>query len=100
MADSVPSPVIGVIGGSGVYEIEGLANARWQAVASPFGAPSDELLFGELDGQPMVFAPISGGSHDHATGEPAGDHLILLACGVTAVSGALMINIERAPPPR
>ena len=36
-------PVIGVIGGSGVYDIEGLANTRWRKVETPFGAPSDEL---------------------------------------------------------
>ena len=47
-------PVIGVVGGSGVYELDGLENARWEKVESPFGAPSDELLFGELDGQKLV----------------------------------------------
>ncbi|OAB54915.1 5'-methylthioadenosine phosphorylase [Phormidium willei BDU 130791] len=56
-------PVIGVIGGSGVYDIEGLENRRWQAVDSPFGKPSDELLFGELDGQPLVFLPRHGRGH-------------------------------------
>jgi len=57
------TPVIGVIGGSGVYEIDGLANPRWERVASPFGDPSDELLFGELDGQRMVFLPRHGRGH-------------------------------------
>ena len=57
------TPVIGVIGGSGVYEIDGLANPRWERVASPFGEPSDELLFGELDGQRMVFLPRHGRGH-------------------------------------
>jgi len=56
-------PVIGVIGGSGVYEIDGLANTRWQRVESPFGAASDELLFGELDGQQLVFLPRHGRGH-------------------------------------
>jgi 5'-methylthioadenosine phosphorylase len=56
-------PVIGIIGGSGVYDIDGLTNKRWQKVASPFGEPSDELLFGELDGQPMVFLPRHGRGH-------------------------------------
>jgi len=50
-------PVIGVIGGSGIYEIDGLENTQWKAVESSFGAPSDELLFGELNGQKMVFLP-------------------------------------------
>jgi len=44
-------PVIGIIGGSGVYDIDGLSGTRWQRVESPFGAPSDELMFGTLDGQ-------------------------------------------------
>ena len=38
------SPVIGVLGGSGVYDIDGLADRRWVKVDSPFGEPSDELL--------------------------------------------------------
>jgi 5'-methylthioadenosine phosphorylase len=57
------APVIGVIGGSGVYDIEGLSNKRWQRVRSPFGEASDELLFGELGGQPMVFLPRHGRGH-------------------------------------
>ena len=56
-------PVIGVIGGSGIYDIEGLTDKRWQKVASPFGDPSDELLFGTLNGQPMVFLPRHGRGH-------------------------------------
>jgi 5'-methylthioadenosine phosphorylase len=55
--------VIGVIGGSGVYEIDGLSNTRWDHVDSSFGRPSDELFFGELDGQPMVFLPRHGRGH-------------------------------------
>ena len=56
-------PVVGVIGGSGVYDIAGLTNSEWRRVESPFGAPSDELLFGELDGQAMVFLPRHGRGH-------------------------------------
>ena len=54
---------IGVIGGSGIYDIEGLSNTRWVRVSSPFGEPSDELLFGDLDGQPLVFLPRHGRGH-------------------------------------
>jgi 5'-methylthioadenosine phosphorylase len=61
-AEAGPS-IIGVIGGSGVYEIEGLSNKRWERVSSPFGEPSDQLLFGDLDGQPMVFLPRHGRGH-------------------------------------
>jgi 5'-methylthioadenosine phosphorylase len=56
-------PVLGIIGGSGVYQIDGLANTRWQRVDSPFGDASDELLFGDLDGQPLVFLPRHGRGH-------------------------------------
>jgi len=57
------SPVFGIIGGSGVYDIDGLENKRWESVSSPFGEPSDELLFGELDGQQLVFLPRHGRGH-------------------------------------
>ena len=60
---STSEPIIGVIGGSGVYDIEGLENTGWEAVNSPFGAPSDDLMFGELDGQAMVFLPRHGRGH-------------------------------------
>ncbi len=63
MTEPGTPPVLGVIGGSGVYEIEGLENRRWVAVESPFGAPSDELLFGELNGQTLVFLPRHGRGH-------------------------------------
>ncbi|MBM3564820.1 MAG: S-methyl-5'-thioadenosine phosphorylase [Alphaproteobacteria bacterium] len=56
-------PVIAIIGGSGVYDIAGLKNAKWRTVSSPFGRPSDQLLFGELDGQKMVFLPRHGRGH-------------------------------------
>ncbi len=55
--------VVGVIGGSGVYELDGLENARWEKVESPFGQPSDELLCGELDGVSLVFLPRHGRGH-------------------------------------
>jgi 5'-methylthioadenosine phosphorylase len=58
--------VLGVIGGSGVYSIDGLSNTRWQRIASPFGEPSDELLFGELAGQQLVFLPRHGRGHQIA----------------------------------
>jgi 5'-methylthioadenosine phosphorylase len=54
---------IGIIGGSGVYDIEGLANTRWEKVESSFGEPSDELLFGELNGLELVFLPRHGRGH-------------------------------------
>ena len=56
-------PVLGIIGGSGVEDIEGLVNQRWQRVDSPFGEPSDALLLGELDGQALAFLPRHGRGH-------------------------------------
>ncbi len=58
--------MIGVIGGSGVYEIDGLENARWQAVESPWGTPSDEILTGRLNGVNMAFLPRHGRGHVHS----------------------------------
>ena len=55
--------VLGIIGGSGVYDIDGLTNTRWEKIDSSFGEPSDELLFGELNGQKMVFLPRHGRGH-------------------------------------
>ncbi len=63
MANPGTPPVIGVIGGSGVYDIEGLKKAEWREVDTPFGKPSDALLHGELDGQPVVFLPRHGRGH-------------------------------------
>ncbi len=63
MASGVKKPVIGVIGGSGLYELEGLENVHWKAVESPFGKPSDDLLFGTLGGVDMVFLPRHGRGH-------------------------------------
>ena len=55
--------LLGIIGGSGVYEIEGLQNTRWEKISSAFGEPSDSLFFGELNGQKMVFLPRHGRGH-------------------------------------
>lgn len=63
MAETKTSQVFGIIGGSGVYDIEGLTNKEWRKVESPFGQPSDALLFGELNGQRMVFLPRHGRGH-------------------------------------
>jgi 5'-methylthioadenosine phosphorylase len=55
--------ILGILGGSGVYDIDGLINTRWEKVQSSFGEPSDDLLFGELNGQQMVFLPRHGRGH-------------------------------------
>ncbi|MBN9579584.1 MAG: S-methyl-5'-thioadenosine phosphorylase, partial [Alphaproteobacteria bacterium] len=55
--------VLGIIGGSGVYDIPGLENARWEQVKSPWGEPSDALLFGNFRGVDLVFLPRHGRGH-------------------------------------
>ena len=56
-------PVIGIIGGSGLYDIDGLEDKEWRQVATPWGEPSDRLLFGRLAGVRCVFLPRHGRSH-------------------------------------
>src|SRR5262249_45019635 len=54
---------IGIIGGSGLYNIEGFVNQEWQRVKTPFGDPSDEFLTGMLAGREVVFLPRHGRGH-------------------------------------
>lgn len=61
--DTVIQPVIGIIGGSGLYDIDGLENKAWRRVQTPWRDPSDELLEGWLDGVRCVFLPRHGRGH-------------------------------------
>ncbi|MEI7732850.1 MAG: S-methyl-5'-thioadenosine phosphorylase [Verrucomicrobiota bacterium] len=54
---------IGIIGGTGLYQIEGFTNQKWVTVKTPFGAPSDQLLTGRLSGRDVVFLPRHGRGH-------------------------------------
>ena len=54
---------IGIIGGSGLYNIEGFKNQRWRTVRTPFGSPSDQLLTGTLANREVVFLPRHGRGH-------------------------------------
>ena len=63
MADKKAGSVIGIMGGSGVYDIDALQDKQWKKVGSSFGEPSDECLFGNLNGQQMVFLPRHGRGH-------------------------------------
>jgi 5'-methylthioadenosine phosphorylase len=54
---------IGIIGGSGLYHIEGFTNQKWLTVKTPFGAPSDQLLLGKLAGRDVVFLPRHARGH-------------------------------------
>ena len=55
--------MLGFIGGTGLYDLPGLRNTRHERVESPFGGPSDDVLLGELDGQPLAFLPRHGRGH-------------------------------------
>jgi len=54
---------IGVIGGSGLYELEGLSDVRWQKVQTPFGAPSDAYCVGRFGDRRVIFLPRHGRGH-------------------------------------
>lgn len=54
---------VGIIGGSGLYQMEGIAKLKEVAVKTPFGAPSDKFITGELEGVPIVFLPRHGRGH-------------------------------------
>jgi 5'-methylthioadenosine phosphorylase len=56
---------LGIIGGSGIYEIEGVKNGRWVSVETPFGRPSDQMFTGSLGGLDVVFLPRHGRGHVH-----------------------------------
>ena len=60
---------IGIIGGSGLYGIEGFANQKWLKVKTPFGSPSDDLLAGTLSGRKVLFLPRHGRGHRVSPGE-------------------------------
>jgi 5'-methylthioadenosine phosphorylase len=54
---------VGIIGGSGLYHMEGFTRQKWVNVKTPFGAPSDDFLTGELGGRELVFLPRHGRGH-------------------------------------
>ena len=55
--------VLGIVGGSGLYDMPALKNVHWEAIASPWGQPSDAVLFAEIDGLPIRFLPRHGRGH-------------------------------------
>ncbi len=94
--------MIGVIGGSGVYQIEGLEGASWIRVPTPWGDPSDQLLVGRLNGIPIAFLPRHGRGHPHSPGSVPYraniDALKRLGCtDVVAVSAVGSLRIDYAP---
>jgi len=55
--------ILGIVGGSGLYGIPGLAKAEWKTISSPWGEPSDQILHAEIDGLPIRFLPRHGRGH-------------------------------------
>jgi 5'-methylthioadenosine phosphorylase len=54
---------IGIIGGSGLYQIEGIKNVKEVSIATPFGKPSDKFIVGNLEGKDVIFLPRHGRGH-------------------------------------
>jgi 5'-methylthioadenosine phosphorylase len=59
----VSEPAIGIVGGSGLYELDGLTDVKWRAVRTPFGPPSDAYCVGRFAGRRVVFLPRHGRGH-------------------------------------
>ena len=57
------SELIGIVGGTGLYDLEGLTEQDWRHIDSPFGTPSDALLFGRLGEHQVAFLPRHGRGH-------------------------------------
>ena len=70
MTEATPKEtLIAVIGGSGIYDIDGLEDAQWVTVDTPWGAPSDQILTGRFGGVKMAFLPRHGRGHVHSPTE-------------------------------
>ncbi|MBU2591674.1 MAG: S-methyl-5'-thioadenosine phosphorylase [Nitrospinota bacterium] len=65
----MPDMRIGIIGGSGLYEMEGLSDIKKEEIKTPFGSPSDKYITGKLNGADMVFLPRHGIGHRLLPGE-------------------------------
>ena len=102
MQPNPPAAMIGVIGGSGVYQIDGLEGASWVKVKTPWGKPSDEILVGRLHGVAMAFLPRHGRGHVQTPGSinyrANIDALKRLGCtDIVAVSAAGSLRADYAP---
>ncbi len=94
--------VLGVFGGSGLYAIDGLENAEWRRVDSPWGTPSDEVLEGEIAGTKVVFLPRHGRGHVHSpsTINYRANIDVMKRCGVTDIVSLSAVGSlrEELPP--
>ena len=87
MTEEVRPVRLGVIGGSGLYQIDGLKDAEWVSVVSPFGKPSDQVLLGNLEGLDVAFLPRHGRGHSIPPSEInyCANIDTLKRCGVTDI---------------
>ncbi len=94
--------VLGVIGGTGLYDIEGMENRSSRRISTPWGEPSDELMFGEIDGVRLVFLPRHGRGHrtspTHINGRANIDALKRAGCtDVLSISAVGSLKLELPP---
>ncbi|WP_417672227.1 S-methyl-5'-thioadenosine phosphorylase [Roseibium sp.] len=94
--------VLGIVGGSGIYDLPGLENAEWVGVDSPWGDPSDKVRIGYIDGLKVVFLPRHGRGHVYAPSDInyRANIDVLKRCGVTdlvSVSACGSLKEELAP---
>ncbi|WP_112308882.1 S-methyl-5'-thioadenosine phosphorylase [Pseudogemmobacter bohemicus] len=102
MQDINGQTMIGVIGGSGVYQIDGLEGASWVRLETPWGDPSDEILIGRLGDLPIAFLPRHGRGHVHSPSSVPYraniDALKRIGCtDILAVSAVGSLREDRAP---
>lgn len=98
MADAV----LGIIGGSGIYDLPGLENSEWVTVESPWGTPSDQVRIGEIEGLKIVFLPRHGRGHVYSptTINYRANIDVMKRCGVTdllSVSACGSLKEQHAP---
>jgi len=94
--------VLGVIGGSGLYDLPELEDARWETVESPWGQPSDQVRVGTIEGLKVVFLPRHGRGHRYAPSDInyRANIDVMKRCGVTSlvsVSACGSLNEAYAP---
>ncbi|HUJ59785.1 MAG TPA: S-methyl-5'-thioadenosine phosphorylase [Kofleriaceae bacterium] len=93
---------IGIVGGTGLYHLEGLTDQKWVKVDSPFGAPSDELLVGKLGELRVVFLPRHGRGHripPHEINFPANIDALKRAGATQVISVSAVGSLRADLPP-
>lgn len=99
---TAPRMKLGILGGSGLYQIAGLEEATWVSLQTPWGEPSDQLLTGQLNGVEMAFLPRHGRGHVQTPSSVnyRANIAALKALGVTdilAISAVGSLRLDYAP---